>query len=127
MTLYINRDNDQGVLSTATLSTPPYYRRYETVTRKEQGKTTALKTTGEIVAANYDTQSDAEAGINPTKYDYNQNGDSRSAGTYTKTKSGLDLKLGKTTWHFKQTQKQTRYQLPYGIAAQAKQADVDHK
>ncbi|MFD1485455.1 hypothetical protein ACFQ5J_09455 [Lacticaseibacillus baoqingensis] len=125
MTLYLNRDDDQGVLSTATLTTNPYYRRYETLTRHSQGSQTTLKTTGEIVAANFATKSDAEAGINPTKYSYNQNGDTRSAGTFTKTKTGLDLKLGKTVWHFKQTEKQTRYQLPYGIAQQAKQAKVD--
>ncbi|WP_390406289.1 hypothetical protein [Lacticaseibacillus jixiensis] len=126
MTLSLSSDDKtQGVLSTATLSQPPYYRRYETVTRKVQGAKTTLTTTGEVTAMNFSKASDAKNGINPTTYSYSQKGDSKAVGTFTKTGAGLDLKLGKTVWHFTCTDKKTRFQLPYGIADQAKQAKVD--
>lgn len=127
MTLYLNRDDNQGVLSTATLAQAPYYRRYETITRKASGNKTKLTTTGEMVAETFSDASDAEAGLNPTKYTYNKSGDSNASGSYTKAGKTLDLKLGKTTWHFKRSDKQTRYLTPYGISDQAKQAKLDQK
>lgn len=125
MTLYISADDDRGVLSTATLANAPYYRRYEMLTRKTSGNKTKLTATGELTALTFGDASDARAGVNPTQYTYSQKGDTTSVGSYTKTATGLDLRLGKTTWHFKRTQKKTRFQLPYGIANQAKDAKVD--
>lgn len=127
MTLYLNRDDNDGVLSTATLTRSPYYRRYETITRKTSGNKTKLTTTGEMLAETFSTASDANAGLNATQYSYNKTGDSNASGSYTKAGKTLDLKLGKTTWHFKRTTKQTRYLTPYGLADQAKQAKLDQK
>lgn len=125
MTLYISSDDDRGVLSTATLAHAPYYRRYEMLTRKTSGDKTKLTSTGEVTALTFNDASDARDGVNPTQYSYSQKGDATSAGSYTKTAEGLDLHLGKTIWHFKRTEKKTRFQLPYGIASQAKNAKVD--
>ncbi len=127
MTLYLTNDNKSGVLSTATLAQAPYYRRYETITRKTSGNKTKLTTTGEMLAETFADASDAEAGINTTKYSYNKTGDSHSSGSYTQAGKTLDLKLGNTTWHFKRTEKKTRFLLPYGLADQAKQAKLDQK
>lgn len=125
MTLSLSSDDDRGVLSTATLAQSPYYRRYEMLTRKPSGDQTQLTATGEVAALNFSNAADARDGVNPTKYSYSQKGDATKVGTFTKTKAGLDLQLGKTTWHFKQTEKKTRYLLPYGIVKQAKDAKVD--
>ena len=125
MTLYIGSDDDRGVLATATLAHAPYYRRYEMLTRKASGAKTKLTTTGEVAALTFGTASDARDNVNPTQYSYSQKGDANTVGTYTKTAKGLDLRIGKTTWHFKRTDKKTRYLLPYGVANQAKDAKVD--
>lgn len=126
MTVYLSSDDKTaGVLSTATLAHAPYYRRYETLVRKQDGSKTKLTTTGEVAALTFSKSSDAKDGINPTQYSYSQKGDATTVGTYTKTATGIDLRMGKTLWHFKRTEKKTRYQLPYGIANQAKNAKVD--
>ncbi|WP_125704955.1 hypothetical protein [Lacticaseibacillus daqingensis] len=125
--LFLADGGKSGVLATAAASGSTFYRRYEAVTIKTKGDQLTLTTTGEVAALRYGNADDLANNVNPATYSYTLDGQQKKVGTLTKAGKRVALVMGKTTWHLPQTQKRTRYLLPYGVADQAKQSKIDQE
>ncbi|WP_262316010.1 hypothetical protein [Lacticaseibacillus parakribbianus] len=120
MTLSLASDHKLGMLQSSTATGGQYLEHSELLTVAKQ----ELRRTGEVTTVQYATASDLAHGINAAAYSYSQEGQRGKLGRITTTTAGLDLKLGRTTWHLRRIHKKTRFTLPYGIADQAKEIGV---